>query len=137
MILDAFSVATWLRTLEHLNGIVLLEKENADRTHHAEEFGLFTESLEKSIATCKELHVRLVNSGYFDAIFEAGQLSPELNEAQREICAKIRAGKTNKEIAQDLNLGQQTVKNYLTRIYRHYGAKNRLELATILIGQKK
>jgi len=63
----------------------------------------------------------------------AGPAQPEkpwrLTPRERQIVHEIVAGKTNKEIARDLNLSMQTVKHHLTNVFDKVGVHNRLELA--------
>jgi len=50
---------------------------------------------------------------------------------------RIRSGSTNKEIATELNLSEQTVKNHVHRILRKLGAPDRLTAAEICYGQSE
>jgi DNA-binding NarL/FixJ family response regulator len=52
-----------------------------------------------------------------------------LAKREREIVAHICQGYRNKEIAQKLNISEQTVKSHCTRIYRKLGVADRLQLA--------
>ena len=51
---------------------------------------------------------------------------------ENQIVAEIISGSTNKQIAKDLNLSEQTVKHHLTNIFDKVGASNRLELALMV-----
>jgi two-component system, NarL family, nitrate/nitrite response regulator NarL len=53
----------------------------------------------------------------------------KLTLREKEIVGEIASGKTNKEIAQKLDLSEQTVKHHLTNIFDKLGVFNRLELA--------
>lgn len=44
----------------------------------------------------------------------------------------VNQGKINKEIADELSLTEQTVKNYLRAALRHFGAKRTRELFPII-----
>jgi DNA-binding NarL/FixJ family response regulator len=53
------------------------------------------------------------------------QLSPR----ERDVLRGIVAGRKNREIALELGLGEQAVKNVLSTIYQKCHVRNRLELA--------
>lgn len=50
-----------------------------------------------------------------------------LTRRERELIPLIARGFTNKEIAKQLNLSEQTVKNHIHRVLRKLGASDRLE----------
>jgi len=52
-----------------------------------------------------------------------------LAKREKEIMAHICQGYRNKEIAQKLNISEQTVKSHCNRIYRKLGVSDRLQLA--------
>jgi len=56
-----------------------------------------------------------------------------LTPREGQIVAEVVAGKTNKEIAQELGVSLQTVKHHLTNIFDKVGVHNRLELALFSI----
>jgi two-component system, NarL family, nitrate/nitrite response regulator NarL len=53
----------------------------------------------------------------------------KLTPRERQIVTEVVAGRTNKEIAQELCVSLQTVKHHLTNIFDKVGVHNRLELA--------
>jgi two-component system response regulator DevR len=53
----------------------------------------------------------------------------ELSGQERRVLARITAGETNREIAQQLNLGEGTVRNYVSSIFVKLGVANRAEAA--------
>jgi len=61
------------------------------------------------------------------ATFEAYGISPREKEIIRLICE----GKTNREIAEELFISIQTVKDHAYRIFRKTGVKNRVQLANL------
>lgn len=63
------------------------------------------------------------------AIPETPEKHWRLTPRELQIVSEIMAGKTNKEIALELNLSAQTVKHHLTNIFDKVGVHNRLELA--------
>jgi DNA-binding NarL/FixJ family response regulator len=51
-----------------------------------------------------------------------------LTRREQQLVPLIAQGKTNKEIASELNLSQQTIKNHIHRMLRRVGASDRLEV---------
>lgn len=52
-----------------------------------------------------------------------------LTVREREIIALLRCGMSNRDIANDLGLAEQTVKNYLVVMCEKAGVRNRTQLA--------
>lgn len=52
-----------------------------------------------------------------------------LSFRERQIVNLVRQAKLNKEIAYELRLAEGTIKEYLNRVFRKLGVKNRTELA--------
>lgn len=59
-----------------------------------------------------------------------------LTRRELEIVSAIVAGLTNKEMARQFAISEQTVKHHLTRIYGKLGVSNRLELALLAIQRR-
>ena len=55
----------------------------------------------------------------------------KLTRRERQVLNLVIAGCTNKEIAQQCSVSEQTVKHHLTRMFDKVGASNRLELAMV------
>lgn len=55
-----------------------------------------------------------------------------LTERQREVAARVADGRTNREIADELDLSPYTVRNYLARVMDRLGARNRVGIATLI-----
>lgn len=53
----------------------------------------------------------------------------QLTEQERRVLALVADGKTNREIAQGLHLGEGTVRNYVSNILSKLGVSNRAEAA--------
>lgn len=51
-----------------------------------------------------------------------------LSKREREVVMLVTQGLANREIAQQANLSEHTVKNYLTRIFDKLGVSSRAEL---------
>jgi DNA-binding NarL/FixJ family response regulator len=58
---------------------------------------------------------------------------PKLTPREREIVHGITRGHSNREIASELGISEQTVKNQLTIVFQKLHIKNRLELAVYAI----
>jgi len=63
--------------------------------------------------------------------FNAERLRGLLTPRQRDVLAMLRQGKSNKEIARDLNLVEITVKLHVTAILRALGCENRTQAAIL------
>jgi two-component system nitrate/nitrite response regulator NarL len=59
--------------------------------------------------------------------------SSSLTPREVEIVKRIGRGASNKDIARELDMGEQTVKNHLRRIFRKLQVANRVELALLAI----
>ena len=59
----------------------------------------------------------------------AREESSVLSQRERDIVSAVIKGASNKDIAWQLGLGEQTVKNHLRRIFAKLGVANRVELA--------
>jgi DNA-binding NarL/FixJ family response regulator len=60
-----------------------------------------------------------------------GPLADRLTPRERQVLNLVVAGCSNKEIAQQFAVSEQTVKHHLTRMFDKAGASNRLELAMV------
>jgi DNA-binding NarL/FixJ family response regulator len=56
-------------------------------------------------------------------------VSRSLSFREKQIVKLVQQAKLNKEIAYELHLTEGTIKEYLNRIFRKLGVKNRTELA--------
>jgi two-component system NarL family response regulator len=59
----------------------------------------------------------------------------QLTKRQRLVATLISRGATNKEIGQQLNISERTVKAHLTEAFRNAGVSDRLQLALLLRGR--
>jgi two-component system, NarL family, nitrate/nitrite response regulator NarL len=59
----------------------------------------------------------------------------ELTARERDVVRGITAGRTNREIAKDLGLTEQAVRNILSTIYAKCHVRNRLELGLLAVRQ--
>lgn len=56
-----------------------------------------------------------------------------LSAKERRILVLVSKGKTNKEIGDEVNLADQTVKNYISHMYRKLGIENRAGLIRLVM----
>lgn len=56
-----------------------------------------------------------------------------LSERESQIAALVVAGASNKEIARQLEISTQTVKNTLTRVFDKTGTRSRTQLAVFIV----
>jgi len=56
-----------------------------------------------------------------------------LTPRERDVVSGILAGRTNRAIARDLGITEQSVKNLLSIVYEKCAVRNRLELATLMM----
>lgn len=59
-------------------------------------------------------------------------MNPRLTRREQDIVNAIVKGRSNKQIAEELGLQVQTVKNKLSTIYLKFGVRTRLELSAEL-----
>ena len=65
-----------------------------------------------------------------------GQEQPSITPREQQVLAFVSGGRTNKEIAQQLGLSEQSVKVYISNLLRKTGALNRSGLASYALGQR-
>jgi DNA-binding NarL/FixJ family response regulator len=58
--------------------------------------------------------------------------SARLTQRESDVLRIMAQGANNAEIARQLGLGEKTVRNYVSRLYRKLELKNRVQLATYL-----
>jgi len=66
----------------------------------------------------------------------SGQQKVGLTKQEGQIVYYICRGCRNKEIAQKLNITEQTVKSHCNRVYKKFGVTDRLQLALLLMHDK-
>jgi DNA-binding NarL/FixJ family response regulator len=63
----------------------------------------------------------------------SGQQRADLTRQESQVVYYICRGYRNKEIAQKLNVTEQTIKSHCNRIYKKFGVTDRLQLALLLM----
>lgn len=58
----------------------------------------------------------------------------QLTRRQEEVVAHLRSGETNKEIAAQLAISEESVKAHLSRLYLRFGVSNRVALLAAVDG---
>ena len=61
--------------------------------------------------------------------------SPNLSRREIELVDLVCQGRLNKEIAYQLELSEGTIKEYLYRLYRKLGVRNRTELVILALSR--
>jgi DNA-binding CsgD family transcriptional regulator len=64
--------------------------------------------------------------------WEQVQTEFALSPRDKEIIALVLAGKSNRQIEDELYLSAHTIKNYIYKLYRKLGVKNRVQLANLI-----
>ncbi|WP_436644330.1 LuxR C-terminal-related transcriptional regulator [Microbaculum sp. FT89] len=67
------------------------------------------------------------------AVRSGGRLSATLPPRSAQVARLVCKGQTNKVIARQLGISDQTVKEHVTNLCRRFGAQNRTELAALLL----
>jgi two-component system response regulator DevR len=75
--------------------------------------------------------LRIIRGDAPDAAPELSVLSPQ----EKRVVALVAAGRTNKEIASELKLSENTVKNYLSNAFEKLKIKRRSQAATLYARQ--
>lgn len=88
-------------------------------------FGIFDQSAVKTVMKKAEMLTSLT--------YEKNGLHSDLTERERKIIKMIVAGKTNREIALELNFTEGTVKNIITGILNELKLRDRTQLAVFAI----
>jgi DNA-binding NarL/FixJ family response regulator len=93
-------------------------------------------SVARGEAVCPPKFCRML----FDCVAQAAAESPKSNgrlaltRRERQLVPMIEQGLTNKEIAQQLSLSEQTIKNHIHRILHKVGAENRMGIMSAVHG---
>ncbi len=80
---------------------------------------------------CRVLAGETVISPWMDLSPATDIWNGALTPRQRDVLVKLRQGKSNKEIARDLDLAEITVKLHVTAILRALGVENRTQAAIV------
>ncbi|RQH14834.1 LuxR C-terminal-related transcriptional regulator [Bradyrhizobium sp. RP6] len=67
----------------------------------------------------------------------AGTLSASLPPRSADVAIRVCRGQTNKEIAREMGISDQTVKEHVANLCRRFGVHNRTELAACLLSAQQ
>ena len=67
------------------------------------------------------------------ATVSAAALSARLPPRSADVAIRVCRGRTNKEIAREMGISDQTVKEHVTNLCRRFGVHNRTELTACLL----
>ena len=107
------------------SGYVLKQVKSGDLLHAIRAVGAGDSLLDPSMTTA--VLDRLRKGKHLMADEKLARLSPQ----EERILQQIADGKTNKEIGDDLNLAEKTVKNYVTSILSKLGMQRRTQAAVL------
>src|SRR3989338_8421942 len=104
-------------------GYVLKQAGGQDLIHAIEQVGQGHSLLDPALTERVFVEVRRAARAQEATAFS------QLTEQERRVLGLVAEGKTNREIAQDLHLGEGTVRNYVSNILSKLGLSNRAEAA--------
>jgi len=89
------------------------------------------------LAFSEEIARQVLNTMAGETREEPQQVSSmrRLSERERQIAALVARGLKNKDIAQELNISENTVKRHLQSIFNKTGSRDRLELAVLALSE--
>ena len=143
---SGFTVLTKLQSLDWVRIIVLtaeLDTRHLQRAIQAGARGVILKSSPaKLILQCIE--AVLEGELWLDpasAVVTTKRLSPaaaalELTRREKEIVLKVVSGATNRDIALELDITEETVKRHLVNIFDKLGVSNRVELAVFALSDR-
>ena len=103
---------------------------------HAGAVGILLKSIANSklIATIKKVAAgKTVIADDVEQLLADVQSAPELSPRQHEILESITRGLSNAQIALQLNIGSESVKTHMTKLFEKLGAANRSEAVAIAL----
>lgn len=118
-----FSARVQITHHELLCGELALHRMHSHQTFNEQEI-LILKLLREHINSCFS-HVMLKQ---LNKSIHCPQKNQELTRRESQIAALIGQGKTNKQIAQDLGISENTVKTIMKRLYHKLGVHSRSEL---------
>ena len=88
----------------------------------------------KLVATIRKVAAgKTVIADDVEQLLADGQSTPELSPRQREILESITQGLSNAQIALQLDIGPESVKTHMTKLFAKLGAANRAEALAIAL----
>ena len=119
LILTSFGTSDEMQAALHAGAVGILLKSTANS---------------KLIATIKKVAAgKTVIAEDVEQLLTDVQSAPELSPRQREILESITRGLNNAQIALLLNIGPESVKTHMTKLFEKLGAANRSEAVAIAL----
>lgn len=119
LILTSFGTSDEMQAALHAGAVGILLKSTANS---------------KLIATIKKVAAgKTVIAEDVEQLLADVQSAPELSPRQREILESITRGLSNAQIALQLNIGPESVKTHMTKLFEKLGAANRSEAVAIAL----
>ena len=119
LILTSFGTSDEMQAALHAGAVGILLKSTANS---------------KLIATIKKVAAgKTVIAEDVEQLLTDVQSAPELSPRQREILESITRGLSNAQIALQLNIGSESVKTHMTKLFEKLGAANRSEAVAIAL----
>ena len=119
LILTSFGTSDEMQAALHAGAVGILLKSTANS---------------KLIATIKKVAAgKMVIAEDVEQLLADVQSAPELSPRQREILESITRGLSNAQIALQLNIGPESVKTHMTKLFEKLGAANRSEAVAIAL----
>ena len=119
LILTSFGTSDEMQAALHAGAVGILLKSTANS---------------KLIATIKKVAAgKTVIADDVEQLLADVQSAPELSPRQREILESITRGLSNAQIALQLNIGSESVKTHMTKLFAKLGAANRSEAVAIAL----
>ena len=130
---SGFEVASWARSISNEIGIVILTLNDAPEllltalSAQVSGFVLKSAPISEVIATLERALITPLSftaTGLLKAL-KAKERLPNLSSREIEVLTILATGKTTREIARQLYLGEPTIKTHLASIYRKLEVNNR------------
>ncbi len=139
---SGFEVANWARGISDEIGIVILTLNDAPElllaalAAQVSGFVLKSAPISEVIATLERALITPLSftAAGLQRALKAKEQLPSLSSRELEVLNVLATGKSTKEIARQLYLGEPTIKTHLANIYRKLEVKNRISAVAVARG---
>ncbi len=136
---SGFEVANWARGISDEIGIVILTVNDAPElllaalAAQVSGFVLKSAPISEVIATLERALITPLSftAAGLQRALRAKERLPSLSSRELEVLNVLATGKSTKEIARQLYLGEPTIKTHLTNIYRKLEVNNRISAVAV------
>lgn len=136
---SGFEVANWARGLSDQIGIVILTLNDAPElllaalAAQVSGFVLKSAPISEVIATLERALITPLSftAAGLQRALKAKERLPSLSSRELEVLNVLATGKSTKEIARQMYLGEPTIKTHLTNIYRKLEVNNRISAVAV------